>query len=108
MHSGAQVALQSGVVIALLSVAPIFLWLGIVCYMFSLEDRSVLTFGFGLALVNLTVRVGGSIFSKSVQQADETERHRRQTGLSLMFFRFISTDQLINCSWLQKHCISSN
>lgn len=88
MQSGAQVAIQSGVLVALVSVAPIFLWLAIVCYLFSLHDQAVLTFGFGLALVNLTVRVGGSIFSKAVQQADEEHRiHalRQSVGVCALF-----------------------
>jgi Na+/H+-translocating membrane pyrophosphatase len=76
MQDGAQVAIQAGALIGLVSVAPIFLWLGIVCYLFFLEDRSVLTFGFGLTLVNLMVRVGGSIFSKAIQHADEENGKR--------------------------------
>jgi Na+/H+-translocating membrane pyrophosphatase len=55
------------------SAAWILLSLSIMCGLFGASQNPILAFGMGVSVVNLLVRVGGSIFSKAAMQASQQE-----------------------------------
>jgi Na+/H+-translocating membrane pyrophosphatase len=68
---GFETALHSGMIVGIASVAPVLLWIVVLTLAFDYNQLSFIACGFGVTLVNLVLHIGGVIFSKGSQLANE-------------------------------------
>ena len=76
--NGFENALYTGMIVGVTVLSPVVFWAAALCLGFQFDRICILAFGFGITVVNLIIHVGGVIFSKASEVANE-KRTANQT-----------------------------